>query len=49
MAGLRTEAKALLDRRGKTFPWESYISYVTAVLGVHVGPGALGIIVQWAD
>ncbi|MBI5960135.1 MAG: DegV family protein [Chloroflexi bacterium] len=29
-------------------PRDTYLSYVTAVLGVHVGPGALGIIIEKA-
>ena len=29
-------------------PQETPLSYVTAVLGVHVGPGALGLIVEWS-
>ncbi len=48
--GVEAEAKALLDMAcEKLTPGESYISYVAAVLGVHVGPGAIGIIVQWGD
>ncbi len=48
-AGAGDEARALLDEAvDQLSPKESYLSYITAVLGVHVGPGTLGIIVQWA-
>lgn len=46
--GVEEEARALLATGKERFhPQESYLTYVTAVLGVHVGPGALGVIVQW--
>lgn len=42
------EAQALLDAAvGKFQPAESYLSYAAAVLGVHTGPGALGVVVEW--
>lgn len=44
------EAEALFDRGVETFqPQEAYLSLATAVLGVHVGPGTLGVIVEWAE
>jgi DegV family protein with EDD domain len=47
--GNEAEARELLDKGVEKFtPSESYLSYVAAVLGVHVGPGALGVIVQRA-
>jgi fatty acid-binding protein DegV len=47
--GAEAEARELLDKGVEKFaPSESYLSYVAAVLGVHVGPGALGVIVQWS-
>jgi len=43
------EAKALLNEATARFhPRETYLSYATAVLGVHVGPGTLGIVVEWS-
>jgi DegV family protein with EDD domain len=43
------EAKELLDEAAARFhPRETYLSYATAVLGVHVGPGTLGIVVEWS-
>jgi DegV family protein with EDD domain len=49
-SGVEEEANALLETACAKFtPAESYISYIAAVLGVHVGPGAIGIIVQWGD
>jgi DegV family protein with EDD domain len=49
-SGVEEEANALLETACAKFtPEESYISYIAAVLGVHVGPGAIGIIVQWGD
>jgi fatty acid-binding protein DegV len=42
------EAKALLDEAAARFnPQETYLSYATAVLGVHIGPGTLGIVFEW--
>jgi DegV family protein with EDD domain len=42
------EAKALLDEAAARFnPQETYLSYATAVLGVHIGPGTLGIVIEW--
>ena len=49
-SGVEEEANALLETaRAKFNPAESYISYIAAVLGVHVGPGAIGVIVQWGE
>jgi DegV family protein with EDD domain len=46
--GVEDEAQALLEMaREKLTPDESHISYVAAVLGVHIGPGAIGINAQW--
>lgn len=43
------EALALRDAVVARYnPSEVYVSYVTAVLGVHVGPGALGINAEWS-
>jgi len=43
------EAKALLDEASARFqPRETYLSYATAALGVHVGPGTLGIVIEWS-
>jgi DegV family protein with EDD domain len=43
------EAKLLLDEAVGCFnPPETYLSYATAVLGVHVGPGTLGIVIEWS-
>jgi DegV family protein with EDD domain len=48
--GAEEEAKELRNNAvEKLTPSESYLSYVAAVLGVHVGPSALGVIVQWAS
>ncbi|HVO70124.1 MAG TPA: DegV family protein [Aggregatilineaceae bacterium] len=42
------EAQTLLDEAAARFnPEETYLSYATAVLGVHIGPGALGIVIEW--
>lgn len=44
------DARMLLDQaRDSLTPGEAYVSYVAAVLAVHTGPGALGLVVQWAD
>jgi DegV family protein with EDD domain len=43
------EAKLLLDEAVACFiPRETYLSYATAVLGVHIGPGTLGIVIEWS-
>lgn len=43
------EALALRDAAVARYnPGEVYVSYATAVLGVHVGPGALGINAEWS-
>lgn len=45
--GVEVEAKVFFDRMVECFhPREQYISYVTSVLGVHIGPGAIGIVVE---
>jgi len=45
--GAEQEAAKLLERAAaRLSPREQYASYVTAALGVHVGPGAVGIIVE---
>ncbi len=42
------EGQLMLETAVEQFgPDELYLSFVTAVVGVHVGPGALGIIVEW--
>jgi DegV family protein with EDD domain len=44
------DAQVLMDMAsGRLKPAETYLSYACAVLGVHVGPGALGIIVEAVD
>jgi len=44
------DARMLLDQaRDSLTPGEAYVSYVGAVLAVHTGPGALGIVVQWEN
>lgn len=46
---VEAEAAALRDVAVARFqPRESYLSYAAAVLGVHVGPGTLGICVEYA-
>jgi len=43
------EALALRDAAVACYnPSEVYLSYITAVLGVHVGPGTLGIDAEWS-
>jgi fatty acid-binding protein DegV len=45
---VEADAQQMLTKALEQFPTEeSYVSVITAVLGVHVGPGAIGIIVQW--
>ncbi len=42
------EAQKLLEDAAAQFsPHETFMNYVAAVLGVHIGPGALGLIVEW--
>ena len=42
------EARDLLEKAvEKLRPQQTFFSYVTPVLGVHTGPGALGVIVEW--
>ncbi|MBN1565369.1 MAG: DegV family protein [Anaerolineae bacterium] len=49
-AGVEDEAQNLLDEGVVQFkPSESYVTYISAVLGVHVGPGTLGVIVEWEN
>lgn len=45
---VQADADALLPRAIEQFkPQEHFISNITAVLGVHVGPGAIGINIEW--
>jgi DegV family protein with EDD domain len=37
----------LNDAIARFSPEESFLTYISAVLGVHVGPGVLGLIAQW--
>ncbi len=47
-SGPEDEARGLLtDAKARFSPGETYLTYVAAVIGVHIGPGALGIIVEW--
>jgi DegV family protein with EDD domain len=47
-ANVEQEGQELLGQAVKKFsPQESYLSNIAAVVGVHVGPGAIGVIVQW--
>lgn len=49
-ANVEQEGRALLDTALSQFrPREHYLSFPTAVLGVHIGPGALGLICEWVD
>jgi DegV family protein with EDD domain len=49
-AGVEDEGQQLLeDAIAKFHPQESYLTYISAVLGVHVGPGALGVIAEWEN
>ena len=44
------EANYLIEAAQARFhPNQIYLSYVTAVLGVHAGPGALGVVVEWEN
>ncbi len=44
------EARPILEQALEKFqPQEHFFTYATAVLGVHVGPGAVGLIVEWLD
>ena len=44
----KAEADSLLEQAVDTLqPEAHFMSYVTPVLGVHTGPGALGVIVEW--
>lgn len=48
--GCEDEGRFLLDKAIERWQLrETYFSYVTAVLGVHTGPGAIGVIIQWGD
>jgi DegV family protein with EDD domain len=45
---VEAQALHLLESAKARFkPEETHVSYITAVLGTHVGPGALGIVVEW--
>lgn len=47
---VEADANGMLTQAVEHFPTEeTYVTNITAVLGVHVGPGAIGIIVQWSD
>lgn len=47
---VEAEAEELAARAAERFqPYEQYVSYITAVLGVHVGPGAMGVNIEWED
>ncbi len=47
---VKDEAEAILARVVEEFqPRETYLSLATAVLGVHVGPGTLGLLFEFAD
>lgn len=44
------EAQRLLEQAQMRFqPEQIHLSYITPVLGVHVGPGALGVVVEWEN
>jgi DegV family protein with EDD domain len=44
------EAKALFAKAVEQFqPQESCLTYATSAIGAHIGPGAIGVIVQWED
>ena len=44
------EARGVLEKALAKFqPQEHFFTYATSVLGVHVGPGAIGLIVEWLD
>lgn len=46
-ADAETEAREVLDAAVAKFtPTESHIAYATTVLGVHAGPGAVGLVVE---
>ena len=48
--GVEDEARPILEQALAKFqPQEHFFNYATAVLGVHVGPGAVGLIVEWED
>jgi DegV family protein with EDD domain len=45
---VESEAQTLLARAVATFaPQESYLHFATSAIGVHIGPGALGVGIQW--
>lgn len=47
---VEADAQQMLVQAVEQFPTqEKYMSDITAVLGAHVGPGAIGIIVQWDE
>jgi fatty acid-binding protein DegV len=46
-ADAEDEAQELLEKASsKIKPRETHLSYATLVIGVHTGPGALGIIIE---
>ena len=48
--GTEGEARPVLDQAVAKFqPQEHFFNFATSVLGVHVGPGAVGLIVEWLD
>ncbi len=48
--GAEAEARPILEQALAKFqPQEHFFNYATSVLGVHVGPGAIGLIVEWLD
>lgn len=47
---VEADAQQLLAQALERFPTqEHYVSNITAVLSAHVGPGALGIVIQWKE
>ena len=47
-ADAEAEALTVLEAaRAKFSPTQSHIAYATTVLGVHAGPGAVGLVVEW--
>lgn len=48
--GVPDEAEALQQQAIEQFnPSETYLSYACTTIGVHTGPGVLGLAVEWAD
>lgn len=49
-ADVEDEAQRLLEQaQMRLQPEQIHLSYITPVLGVHVGPGALGLVVEWEN